>query len=59
LRNAEISIFLFIMGLLGVNWPILEIFHASVAVYLFTFWLIFIVATALYSNSQKDVRKKT
>jgi hypothetical protein len=47
------------MGLLGVNWPILEIFHASVAVYLFTFWLIFIVATALYSNSQKDVRKKT
>lgn len=46
MKNTEIWIFLFILGLLGINWPILEIFRIHLVAYLFAFWLFFIVTVA-------------
>ena len=46
MRNPEIWIFIFILGLLGLNWPFLEIFNVSVISYLFIFWFLFILLVA-------------
>jgi len=46
LRNPEIWLFIFVLGLLGLNWPFLEIFHISVAKYLIVFWFFYIVLVA-------------
>lgn len=50
MRNAEVYIFLFIVGLLGVNWPMLEIFYRNEVLYLMTFWLLFILALVLAAH---------
>lgn len=50
MRNAEISLFLFLVGLLGVNWPLLEIFNTEAVTYLMAFWLVFIIAVALAAH---------
>jgi len=47
LKKAELWIMLFIVGILGFNWPFIEIFKTGVAVYLFLFWLVFIVLEAV------------
>lgn len=54
MRNAELWVFIFFLGLLGLNWPILEIFHLDVVTYLFVFWFFFIglVAYASYRNEK-------
>ncbi len=38
---------LFIIGILGFNWPFIEIFSRGVAAYLFVFWLVFIIMGAV------------
>jgi hypothetical protein len=59
MRNPEIWIFIFILGLLGLNWPFLDIFHVSVVTYLFSFWLLFIllVAFAVWKNRNNRSEK--
>ncbi len=54
MRNAELWVFIFILGLLGLNWPLLEIFYVNIVVYLFVFWLFMIalVAGASYKNGK-------
>jgi hypothetical protein len=58
MKNTEVWIFIFILGLLGLNWPLLEIFHTDVAEYLFAFWLIFIIliAFAVYRTEDKKAK---
>ncbi len=46
MKNTEIWVFIFILGLLGLNWPIIEIFHTSVVAYLFVVWIFFIILIA-------------
>lgn len=46
MKNTEIWVFIFILGLLGLNWPLLEIFHTTVVAYLFVFWVLFIILIA-------------
>ncbi len=41
--RRDIWIFLFSIGLLLFNWPLLSIFKYSMATYLFVIWLLFIV----------------
>lgn len=50
--ESGIWIFILIIGLLGLNWPFLEVFHAEVTLYLFAFWVAFIglIAFASYKN---------
>ena len=47
MRSVEILIFLFIIGFLFFNWPMLQIASKDVVAYLFIFWLIFIICVAL------------
>jgi len=42
MRN-ELAIFLFAVGLLFFNWPILTIFSSTLPLYLFIAWLAFIL----------------
>ncbi|MEW6117061.1 MAG: hypothetical protein AB1553_09200 [Nitrospirota bacterium] len=56
--NAELWIFLFIIGLLGLNWPLLEIFHTEEAGYLFSFWLLFIVFIAVVAYKQNNHQRQ-
>lgn len=51
--NTEILVFIFILGLLSLNWPILEIFRTEAVPYLFVFWLLFIVLVALASSKNR------
>ncbi len=46
----EIWIFIFILGLLGMNWPLLEVFREGVIGYLFLFWFGFICLVAWASH---------
>jgi uncharacterized membrane protein YhaH (DUF805 family) len=45
-KSAEIWVFIFILGLLGINWPVIEIFHTRVVAYLFVTWVLFIALIA-------------
>ncbi len=58
MRNPEIWIFIFILGLLGLNWPFLDIFHVSVVTYLFSFWLLFIVLVAFAVRKNRNSRSE-
>ncbi len=40
--KKDISIFLFILGLLLFSWPFINIFHDKLAAYLFAAWILFI-----------------
>ena len=50
MRNPELWVFIFVLGLLGLNWPFLEIFHVEIVSYLFVFWLFMIVLVAIASS---------
>ncbi len=53
MRSAEIWIFIFIIGVIGLNWPVLDIFHTYEMVYLFGFWLLFILTIAFAAHRNK------
>ena len=53
MKNPEIWVFIFILGLLGLSWPILEIFHTSVVAYLFVIWILFIILIAFGARKGK------
>ncbi|MBZ0156925.1 MAG: hypothetical protein K8I29_12045 [Alphaproteobacteria bacterium] len=50
MRSTEIGVFIFLLGLLGLNWPFLEIFRLHVGAYLAVFWIVFIVLVAVASR---------
>jgi apolipoprotein N-acyltransferase len=58
MEKNEIWIFIFTVGLIGLNWPLLEIFHTDVAEYLFAFWLIFIILIAFAVYRTEDKKDK-
>ena len=59
MSNAETSLFLFLLGLLGVNWPLLEIFNNEAVTYLMAFWFVFIIAVALAAHLPGNGAMKT
>ena len=51
--KKDISIFLFLLGLLLFSWPFINIFHNSLSTYLFTAWILFIgliLAASLFGD---------
>ena len=50
MRNNEIWPFLFILGLLFLNWPFLELFKAYLPYYFFVVWGLFILIVGLLVN---------
>ena len=59
MKNTEIWVFIFILGLLFLNWPVLEIFHIEVVRYLFVFWAVFIglIAFATYKSKKWETKR--
>ncbi len=47
MKKAELWVMLFIVGILGFNWPFIEICSRGVAAYLFLFWLVFSILGAV------------
>ena len=57
MKNTEIWVFIFSLGLLSLNWPFLEIFYPTEVSYLFVTWILLIVLVALAAhktNSNKS-----
>ena len=57
MKNTEIWVFIFFLGLLSLNWPFLEIFYTTAVSYLFVTWILLIVLVAIAShktNSNKS-----
>ncbi len=50
MKNTEIWVFIFSLGLLSLNWPFLEIFYTKVVGYLFVTWILFIILIAIAAH---------
>ncbi len=46
MKKAEVWVMLFIVGVLGFNWPFIEMFNRALPAYLFVFWFVFIMLAA-------------
>jgi hypothetical protein len=44
--DVAVWIVIFHVGLLGLNWPLLEVFRDSLYGYLLAFWLLFVLLVA-------------
>ena len=47
MKNRELLPFLFCMGVLFFNWPMLEVVRISLPYYLYVVWALFICITAI------------
>jgi hypothetical protein len=47
MRNVSVWIALFFLGLVGLNWPVLEAFEGEVFWYLQAFWLLLVLLVGL------------
>lgn len=50
MKNTEIWVFIFSLGLLSLNWPFLEIFYTTAVSYLFVTWILLIVLVAIAAH---------
>jgi glycerol uptake facilitator-like aquaporin len=57
LRTLEILTFIFVLGVLGLSWPLLEIFRSELVAYLFIFWLVFIISVAFIDFKTTHYKK--
>lgn len=46
MSDVAVWIVLFHLGLLGLNWPLLEVFRGAAFEYLMLFWLLFLFLVA-------------
>jgi hypothetical protein len=51
--DVTVWVAIFTLGLLGLNWPLLEIFHESPFAYLLVFWLFFVLLVARAAHGGK------
>ncbi len=56
--NKELWAFLFLIGTLLFNWPLLGIFNLSLPFYIFAAWGLFIVAVGLFISRTKRMKRK-
>jgi len=57
LSTLEILVFIFALGVLFLNWPMLEIFRADLIAYLFIFWLVYIALLAYIGYKANRYKK--
>ncbi|MBI5190912.1 MAG: hypothetical protein HZA22_09575 [Nitrospirae bacterium] len=55
MKDKELWIFLFVVGAVALDWPLLAIFRDSLPAYLFAAWLALIAA--LYLLSKRAARE--
>jgi hypothetical membrane protein len=53
MQDVTVWVAIFILGLLGLNWPLLGIFHDGPFVYLLVFWLFFVLLVAGAARGNK------
>jgi hypothetical protein len=56
--NKELWAFLFLIGTLLFNWPLLGIFNLSLPFYIFAAWGLFIVAIGLLISRARRMKRK-
>jgi hypothetical protein len=59
MKNTEIWVFIFSLGLLSLNWPFLEIFYPTEVSYLFVTWILLIVLVALAAHKTNSKSSET
>ena len=60
MKNTEIWVFIFSLGLLSLNWPFLEIFYTTEVSYLFVTWILLIVLVAIAAHkTSSNMSSKT
>jgi len=52
-NDVAVWIAIFTFGLVGLNWPLLEIFHEAPFAYLLVFWLFFLLLVACIAHKDK------
>ncbi len=57
MKNTEIWVFIFSLGLLSLNWPFLEIFYTKVVAYVFVIWILFIILIAIAAHKTAGSNK--
>lgn len=53
MNDVSVWVAIFILGLLGLNWPLLGIFHDRPFGYLLIFWLLFVFLLARAARGGK------
>jgi hypothetical protein len=53
-NDVAVWVALFTLGLLGLNWPLLGIFHEAPFRYLLAFWLLFVILVARAAHGDKE-----
>lgn len=53
MMDVSARVAVFFLGLLCLNWPLLEIFHGSLFAYLLGFWLFFVLLVARAARGDK------
>jgi hypothetical protein len=53
MSDVTVWIAIFLLGLLGLNWPLLEIFRDAPFPYLLAFWLFFVLLMARAARGGK------
>ena len=41
--RKDLLLFIFVLGVIALNWPLLKVFNSSLPLYVFTAWIIFIL----------------
>lgn len=50
MKNKEVWPFIFLLGLLFFNWPLMDIFEPVLPYYLYTVWILFILGIGLLAT---------
>lgn len=58
MKNKEVWPFIFLVGLLLFNWPIVNLFEAVLPYYLYVTWSCFILAIGLLAGLKSRPEKK-
>lgn len=53
MSDVAVWVAIFAFGLLGLNWPLLAIFHEAPFVYLLAFWLLFVAIVGLAARGER------
>lgn len=57
MRNKEVWLFIFLVGLLLFNWPLIDLFEAVLPYYLYAAWVLFILGLGLLSTLRGRAEK--
>ena len=57
MKNKEVWPFIFLIGLLAFNWPMIDLFEAVLPYYLYSTWVLFIVVIGVLSTVKGRAEK--